>query len=369
MLDSKKILKLDKRQSIVQRIDSMKSALAADSMKKKLGRYHYFGYSSQKLTDRIFERLPSNLNSNSRIGVVNDFGLEVISRLVEQGYNNVYILCTEENDKLYNIIKYMIEKEFQFNKERILKLQDIDMNDKFDLVIANPPYEIGNQVIAETMKHCEEAVVLMPASKYKKDSLYKVVTSFEVLPWHEYKECFGDADTHVHIATCKNNNESEYASWTEFELNTYDQKWIRYYRENLRRKASWECSYRVDAYHPCESTFLLTIRSCVDGVHKTKNCLDFHWNIEEICDYSKFPSSTGAQAVFTTFKSHQEKHNISSWWYKSLIASQLVRGINKQSLSETYSFLPKVDWTKTWTDEEILEDYGYTDEEIKEILK
>lgn len=46
-----------------------------------------------------------------------------------------------------------------------------------------------------------------------------------------------------------------------------------------------------------------------------------------------------------------------------------MKGINRQSISESYSFLPKVDWTKSWTDEEILKDYGYTDQEISEILK
>ena len=30
--------------------------------------------------------------------------------------------------------------------------------------------------------------------------------------------------------------------------------------------------------------------------------------------------------------------------------------------------LPKVDWTKSWTVEEILKDYGYTDIEIENIM-
>ena len=39
------------------------------------------------------------------------------------------------------------------------------------------------------------------------------------------------------------------------------------------------------------------------------------------------------------------------------------------STARPYSIMiPNVDWTHSWTDEEILKDYGYTDEEIKEIL-
>jgi uncharacterized protein (DUF433 family) len=30
---------------------------------------------------------------------------------------------------------------------------------------------------------------------------------------------------------------------------------------------------------------------------------------------------------------------------------------------------PKVDWTRTWTVEEILADYNYTEDEIKAIIK
>ena len=30
--------------------------------------------------------------------------------------------------------------------------------------------------------------------------------------------------------------------------------------------------------------------------------------------------------------------------------------------------IPNVDWSRPWTDEEILKDYGYSDEEIEEIL-
>ena len=30
---------------------------------------------------------------------------------------------------------------------------------------------------------------------------------------------------------------------------------------------------------------------------------------------------------------------------------------------------PKVDWTRSWTVEEILKEYNYTDEEIKEVME
>ena len=47
----------------------------------------------------------------------------------------------------------------------------------------------------------------------------------------------------------------------------------------------------------------------------------------------------------------------------------LLWGMNVGQASNPSLAIPKVDWTKEWTDEEILKDYGYTDEEIKELLK
>ena len=367
MATAKDILTLNKSKSILQRIGTMWSSIYCGKSKDKLNLHnHYKGYGKDKLVDKILETSYNISNSKSDyIGVVNDFGLEVITRLNSDGYTNVVLLCTETNDELYTVIKFMLKREFDF--DNIIRL-DENMTDNFDLVISNPPYELGNEVIIETMKHCKQAVVLMPASKYKKNKLFKNVTSFEVLPWKDYHDCFEDADTHIHLATLEQNSDN-YETWQEFELNTYNQKWIKYYRENLRREASWKCTYRVDQYHPLETTFLLTIRTPVDGVHKTENCLDSEWNVKNVCDYAVFPKSTGGQAVFSTFNTCTERNNIIRWWYSSSIASSLVRGISKQSLSESYSFLPKVDWTRSWTDEEILRDYGYTEDEIGDLLK
>ena len=194
-MDSKQILTLNKRQSIVQRIDAMKASFSANKIKDKLSRYHYFGYPSQILIDKLISKIPSNtVDKNSAIAVVNDFGLEVISQLQILGYTNLILLCTESDDKLYNIIKYMVEKEFNFNK--IVRLEE-NMEDKFDLVIANPPYEIGNAVITETMKHCKEAVVLMPLSRYKKNGLFKQIKDITIIPMGEAN--FEDAATDPHI--------------------------------------------------------------------------------------------------------------------------------------------------------------------------
>ena len=47
---------------------------------------------------------------------------------------------------------------------------------------------------------------------------------------------------------------------------------------------------------------------------------------------------------------------------------KLIKGLNKSSGSIELA-IPRVDWSHPWTDEEILKEYGYTEEEIKEILE
>ena len=41
---------------------------------------------------------------------------------------------------------------------------------------------------------------------------------------------------------------------------------------------------------------------------------------------------------------------------------------NKDGGTALGKYLPKVDWTRSWTVEEILKDYGYTDIEIENIM-
>lgn len=278
--------------------------------------------------------------------------------------NNVFIMH-DSNEQKHEYKCDIINKKLTYisNFEELINL---DM--EFDIIIANPPYEMGNQITKNILENVTFGtyVNLMPLSRYKKDELYKKIKDITILAIGEAG--FDDAATAPHICELKSDYNNQ-LTYKDIQLFTYNQKWIKYYKENLKREASWECFYRVEASHPIKNTFLLTVRTGVDGVHKTKNCLDYTWNIENICDYSKFPKSTGAQAIFSTFKTNAERENIISWWYQSKIASDLVCGLNRQSLSESYAFLPKVDWTRPWTDEQILKDYGYSDEEITEILK
>lgn len=48
--------------------------------------------------------------------------------------------------------------------------------------------------------------------------------------------------------------------------------------------------------------------------------------------------------------------------------SKLFTSMNVDSYCSADKFLPKVDWTRSWTVEEILAYYGYTQKEIDEVM-
>ena len=47
---------------------------------------------------------------------------------------------------------------------------------------------------------------------------------------------------------------------------------------------------------------------------------------------------------------------------------KLWQALNVDSYCKPDKFMPKVDWRRSWTPEQILEEYGYTEDEIKETL-
>ena len=49
--------------------------------------------------------------------------------------------------------------------------------------------------------------------------------------------------------------------------------------------------------------------------------------------------------------------------------SKIAAAVNVDSTVGINKILPKVDWTHPWTVEEILKDYGYTEDEIKEVME
>lgn len=216
---------------------------------------------------------------NKNILVIGTFGSTLINNLIDKG-NIVYNIENDFNDidywKSYNFIRKSILPQNDF---LIKEIDDMKSeNKKFDLVIANPPYSIGNKIISNVMEIADKAIVLMPLSKYKGGDLYKKVTSIELVDPKEFE----DATITDNLCTCiLDNHHHNEESWDEFAINSYDQRYVEFYKLNARRPPlnmiysgpyGWDAASLANINH--NNSFLFTIRTSQNGVHKDINAKD-----------------------------------------------------------------------------------------------
>lgn len=240
-------------------------------------------------------------------------------------------------------------------------------NMSFDLIIANPPYgKIGTQILQKLQTLTPQVVALEQSADIKRNKLFQYIDKIEG-PYN----CFEDAAVAVYAFSLKNKkvHSMEWESWSADYR--YDKNIAPFYKKNFARKEPWK-------YHCWESeekwrrlfnedkTFLLTLRTVFDGVHSGEDALDVYWNKKHICKFTPGERTTGGfssvdkqgryAAQGYEFETKEEKENIINWWYNSKIASKLCWGLKKQSFGRGY--LPRVDWSHPWTDQEILAEIG-----------
>ena len=126
---------------------------------------------------------------------------------------------------------------------------------------------------------------------------------------------------------------------------------------NLKLTSSWEwvdgnISKISKEFNP--NYFYLTVRTIVDGVHKTPNCADYKMNFLHQYTYT-------TEIAVAKFKSKKERDNIVNFWYNSNIMTPICKGTRKQGGSGTSPiFLPRIDWSKDilYTDDYVLSQMG-----------
>ena len=117
---------------------------------------------------------------------------------------------------------------------------------------------------------------------------------------------------------------------------------------------------------------------------KSKTCSSYRWNVLEDMTNKEFVDkhivSRAVKGNFIevefsgiNFKSNIEKRNFVKFIYtgnEAKFVQKLFTAINCDGGSFiVHHIFPKVDWTKSWTVEEILKDYGYTEDEIKAVME
>ena len=344
------------------------------------------GY-TDKIADKVIVKL-SKLDKDKTIVIINDITLQMADKLLEAGYRNLYLAFgsfnkdgTVSKDKtVYNIMKAVIENNIK-EKLNAISLEEI-FNMKIDGIIANPPYgKIGaniTNVIRDRINY-EDFINLLPMVDYEKaDNKYELWQHLDLTTVDSCPGGFEDAGISPLIVKVKkykiNNLSSE-----DFRISCLENKLTqKYFKENNIRKDTFTIAEQFITLDISKS-IALPLRT-KSGNHAGQANLgksekSQFYNINNGLKQSVTNEETKSICCTTiNFKSKLEKQNVAKLFYSNIgykFTSWLMTGMNRDAfhLREHHMWFPKVDWTRSWTVEEILKDYNYTEDEIKEVME
>lgn len=342
------------------------------------------GYTDE-IADKVIAKL-SKLDKDKTIVIINDITLQMADKLLEAGYKNIYLAFgsfnkdgTVSKDKtVYNIMKAVIENNIK-EKLNAISLEEI-FNMKIDGIIANLPYGAIGANIAYTIREkvdYECFVNLLPANDYKRNKtkdLFNYQSEMEPI-----NDGFNDAAVTTHLCLVSKNKANN-MTLDEFERSQYiDPSLDKYFEENSKRT-----HYAIDAMPtggysrknagiwPIETTFIVGMR---DMNHKhlpySRTCTTYNWNVNNVGTMESLPAMTNNTQLSVSnciFNTAVEKQNFVKFVYNNFkFMSKIFTALNCDGTVHSIAF-PKVDWTRSWTVEEILADYGYTEDEIKTVM-
>lgn len=345
------------------------------------------GY-TDKIADKVIAKL-SKLDKDKTIVIINDITLQMADKLLEAGYKNIYLAfgsfnkdgTVSEDKTVYNIMKAVIENNIK-EKLNAISLEEI-FNMKIDGIIANPPYGAIGANIAYTIREkvdYECFVNLLPANDYKRNKtkdLFNYQSEMESV-----NDGFDDAAVTTHLCLVSKNKVNN-MTLDAFERSQYiDRSLDKYFEENSKRT-----HYAIDKIPgtgqttknagtwDVQKTFIIAFRDMNHKCMGGKNSITYKWNVEESVDFKYLLANYNtrdnrfliAQCIFT---SKEEKNNFVKFIYNGTSAKfiqKLFTAVNCDGTIKKNVF-PKVDWTSPWTVEEILKDYGYTEDEIAEVM-
>ena len=253
------------------------------------------------------------------------------------------------------------------------------------IIIANPPYEFGNAITTTVLNNVDfdDYVNLMPTSEYENKNVSKHIIRSEFLSHDRVRKAFGIQHPCLEIAILSKQEVNNYSRVDRVAMRDL---WLwEWYKKNLSRTTTAEVfsgifkgkksltSYNEDYFN---RSIIFNQRFVRDGNHKENgDAWDLDWNYKlssykEFCDKIQKKGKGTPDAHALVFKTPEEKKNFVKWQrtgklYEIILTKMISTG-TIYAIRDI--MLPHINWSKEWTDEEILKDYGYTDEEIKELL-
>ena len=351
------------------------------------------GY-TDKIADKVIAKL-SKLDKDKTIVIINDITLQMVDKLLEAGYKNIYLAFgsfnkdgTVSNDKtVYNIMKAVIENNIK-EKLNVISLEEI-FSMKIDGIIANPPYGAIGANIAYTIRekvNYECFVNLLPANDYKRNKtkdLFNYQSEMETI-----NNGFDDAAVTTHLCLVSKNKANN-MTLDEFERSQYiDPSLDKYFEENSKRthyaidnaQARPKWTKYIQETVTVDNSFIIHMRDANHGyipnnANKKNPATSVRWNLlrELSLNYLHehyWQNDTQSVYGFITFKTVIQRNNFTDFMLKHgwTFMCKVMKAMCVDCTVAFSKYLPKVDWTRPWTVEEILKDYGYTEDEIKTVM-
>ena len=218
---------------------------------------------------------------------------------------------------------------------------------KFDLIISNPPYKYGNEIIKNSLNAIrEKAVILMPAAKYKADRLFSHIQTIELADKNFFKDKKQDIKPDLSIAVCvPNPNDAEITFETVMDsllpedvaqfLNLNRKLTKKYdrltYMKSMREKVSGNKEY-----------FMVPYWQHV-GCAKSEKSVTRKYNFGDTDAINKVLNSDMCYSVLK-FPNPNYWNNFFNWYYKNDIQDYILLNCC-DLLYPSYIWFPQIDFS------------------------
>ena len=257
-------------------------------------------------------------------------------------YNNVTII-TDDCDftcEDAKVIKVSTGEELMGEINKIKK-------GEYDLVIANPPYNNGNEIVAKFVDKPKESIVLMPISQYKHRDLYKHVLKLNLADPKSFK----DVKITDNLCVCNLIDKEIDQTFDEVELQTFDPEYKDFYKLNISKISNHKKFVLTNKPEVLNSLdpeydFVVPQKVSNNGVHKTEDCIDYRFNF--LFDKDAFRNKKGTFSnVWVNLNYHDKeiRKHLLEFWYKNPLMNRLLFGLNSQ-YGHINKALPNIDWSK-----------------------